>query len=205
MKNPPEFYDDKYLAGDMERTSPGQKRDEENGIHFGAAVTADEIAKITGARRVLEVGCGIGYVVRRLRELGYEADGIEYSRAAVARSVCGATWGDLTERIAPAVTPPYDLVVCLGVLSHIPIHDLQHALLELRRLTKQGGDLWTNILVKWHETQRHHKTFSPPGAWRIRFEAAGWIDATPDVFGPLLISRGMNRDEYQWSHIWRRR
>ena len=44
---------------------------------------ADTLRPASGGARVLDVGCGVGQVVARLTEAGYEAHGVEIGRAHV--------------------------------------------------------------------------------------------------------------------------
>ena len=197
MKNPPEFYDMEYLHGRMSGAEGAVTRWEDNGLFFTTAMTARRIASWGDVKSVLDVGCGRGFVVRHLRNLGMTAKGVEYGKAALAHSVCGAEFGDLTEGL-PVDGREHDLVLCHGVLSHIPTDQVPAALAELNRVT--GKSLWSHILVKYHETQRHHRTFASTAWWTIQFNKAGFtIDRE---LTELVVD--YNRDEYQWSAVWRR-
>lgn len=72
-----------------------------------------------GARRLLDVGCGVGHLVQVASERGWEAHGIELSPAAV--EVC-RRFG-LSCRVADFLTeeldPPYDLITMIEVIEHV--------------------------------------------------------------------------------------
>lgn len=197
-KNPPSFYNEAYLKGGMESSMPGQTRWEDNGIFYDAAITTSHIARCFGAKKIADIGCGRGFIVRHLRNLGFQADGYEYGEAALRHSVCGAKFCDLTETL-PIPDGAYDFVYCAGVLSHIPERDVHNALCELRRVVRRNGGIFTNILVQWTPTQTHHKTFRPRTWWATEFQRAGW--GRRYEFDPYLHSRGFNRKPEQWACI----
>lgn len=203
-KNLPEMYDEAYWMHPM-ATGPGQEafRGSDNGNFLNCAVTAQKLLEqefpTTGKPllHVVEVGCGIGFAVKHLRNLGLAADGIEYGTWSVEHSVCGAKWGDITETL-PAEDASSDLVICVGVLSHIPEELVVKALKELRRISRKF--LWTNIQLQWNPQQAHHKTFYQPTWWRRRFSEAGWTERV-DLW-PFLVANGYGRCPEQWPAIW---
>ena len=171
-KNPPSFYGMDYLDQKMD---PGTvTRWDDNGIFYGLAVGVQGLTKLTPIKSILEVGCGRGWVVRHLRNLGFIADGMEYSDEAVRFSVCESRKGDLTEKL-PYDNGSYDLVLCIGVLSHLPATSLINAANELARVSKRF--VWTNIQLAWHSHQLHHKTFLPHEIWSLIFAKAGLREA----------------------------
>lgn len=79
----------------------------------------------TGARNVLDAGCGEGFVHRGMLSRGYRGSwtGVDVSAGAVdfARAASPeAAWrvGDL--RALPDATGAFDLVLCSQVLEHVP-------------------------------------------------------------------------------------
>lgn len=201
-KNLPEDYGEAYWMHPM-AAGPGDQafRGQDNGNFMNCAVTAKELLEQELPSNpdlvVLEVGCGIGFVIRHLRNLGVKADGIEYGTWAIEHSVCGSKFGDLTERL-PSEDRSYDLVLCMGVLSHIPEEMVPHALKEISRVTRKL--VWTNIQLYWHPDQNHHKTFMQPTWWRRRFAEAG-LEERLDLW-PSLQKHGYGRDHFQWPAIW---
>lgn len=94
--------------------------------------------KATGAERILDAGCGEGFVVSYLlRENdGLTITGIDCSLQAIEMArqmVSGVLFnvGDLREM--PYRDDSFDLVMCLEVLEHLP--DPHKGLRELRRVT----------------------------------------------------------------------
>ncbi len=83
------------------------------------------LVRTSGARTILDVGCGEGFVLERIARAGVEAKlfGLDMSSAAVADA--RARLGDLARiEQGDARTPPFDdrfdLVLMTEVLEHIP-------------------------------------------------------------------------------------
>jgi len=98
-----------------------------------------------GARRVLEVGCGLGYLTYALRRAGYDAVGIDFSSEAIAKAK--RFYGDFyecrsVESYATASQERFDAIVMVEVIEHLekPV-DLIARALELLR--EQGSVIVT--------------------------------------------------------------
>jgi len=96
------------------------------------------LLKATGAERILDAGCGEGFVVSYLLQGndGLTITGIDCSLEAIEMArqmVPGVLFdvGDLREM--PYGDDSFDLVMCLEVLEHLP--DPHRGLRELRRVT----------------------------------------------------------------------
>lgn len=79
---PAEYYDDAYYP---------RMRGNDAGAEIADQVRAQGVMRIgkpAATGNILEVGCGQGQVVKRLRDAGYEAQGIDFAEAAVRTSVC---------------------------------------------------------------------------------------------------------------------
>ncbi len=92
-------------------------------------------------RRVLEVGCGEGMVIRYLAERapGVRFDGVELDGEALARARARCPDAALVQGDAyelPVRSRAYDLVLCLEVLEHLP--EPGRALREVRRVSRGG-------------------------------------------------------------------
>jgi ubiquinone/menaquinone biosynthesis C-methylase UbiE len=100
-----------------------------------------ELAASQRPRRILEVGCGEGFVLATLaaRLPGSRLDGLELDETALgeARRRCPAAALVRGDACAlPFRAESFDLVVCLEVLEHLP--EPVRALRELRRVTRAG-------------------------------------------------------------------
>ncbi|MEW6071101.1 MAG: methyltransferase domain-containing protein [Planctomycetota bacterium] len=102
----------------------------------------------SGARRVLDVGCGTGRHVQALLAAGYDAHGADASEEmlAQARALVGAerfhAWRLGDEPPADlAAGPPFDAVICMGNTWPLVYteEDARAAARALRRIVRPGG------------------------------------------------------------------
>lgn len=106
-----------------------------------------KIMRALGWGSFLDVGCGRGWVVKNVRDLNFQADGLEYGTGAVQHSVCAARFGDLTQRL-PVADNSYDYVACVGVITHIPPEAVPNAVRELARVARHGISVNIHVLSK---------------------------------------------------------
>jgi 2-polyprenyl-3-methyl-5-hydroxy-6-metoxy-1,4-benzoquinol methylase len=97
------------------------------------------IAEILAPTRVLDVGCGPGFLMYFLAELGIEADGIDFSPSSRELAPPGMaeriTIGDVAEaHVAPG---SYDLVICREVLEHLTVLQVRRTVEELCRASSR--------------------------------------------------------------------
>lgn len=97
------------------------------------------IAEVLAPKRVLDVGCGPGFLMYLLSELGIEVDGIDFSpssRRLAPKEVADRIFiGDVTEA---HVTPgSYDLVICREVLEHLTVLQVRRTVEELCRASSR--------------------------------------------------------------------
>lgn len=83
-------------------------------------------------KRILDLGCGEGVFVRRLRELGHDVRGLDlhYQSDVVER-------GSMLD--APFSDESFDIVLCLDVLEHLQYAEQDVAIREIQRMLKPGG------------------------------------------------------------------
>lgn len=73
--------------------------------------------KLSKQQKVLDVGCGTGHLIRDLREIGYQAEGIDPFISAEISD----RWGiRVSKKSLPEVTGAYDLVLFRHSLEHMP-------------------------------------------------------------------------------------
>ncbi|MFN2450832.1 MAG: class I SAM-dependent methyltransferase [Candidatus Dormibacteria bacterium] len=89
------------------------------------------------AIRALDVGAAYGYMVEALRDLGFDAVGVEYSEHAARHASPGAA-GHLLQGDVSAGLPfrdaQFDLVTIFETLEHLPPKVIPDVLGELRRV-----------------------------------------------------------------------
>ena len=107
-------------------------------MRFFNSVAENIVARI-GPRRVLDAGCGKGFLVEALREREVEAYGMDISQHAIERvyePVKPYCWaGSLTqsEALAPGdgAGAKYDLIVCIEVLQNLRHEEVELAVANM--------------------------------------------------------------------------
>lgn len=123
---------------------------------------ADTLQPERPGERVLDVGCGVGQVVRRLRDAGFEAMGVEVSEPNVARGrAFGLDCRMYDGRHLPFPDAHFAGVGALNVLEHV--EEPEAFVAELARVAQPGG----RVLI------------SSPNFFR----ALGWRDYHPRMRG----------------------
>jgi SAM-dependent methyltransferase len=105
-----------------------------------------EVARDLGARSVLDFGCSNGAVLKCLRDLGIDGEGVEISLMALDKAppeVKDSIFiGDLLSLPFPR---RYDLVLGLDVFEHLNPNKLDAYIVRLHGLVREGGFLYTNV------------------------------------------------------------
>jgi SAM-dependent methyltransferase len=97
--------------------------------------------------RVLDVGCGAGAMVRRLRFLGAEALGVECGAVMLSAALAADPdhAGDYLDGVAEDLPVPdesVDVVCFFRSLHHVPVASMAVALTEAHRVLRPGGVLY---------------------------------------------------------------
>ena len=94
-----------------------------------------------GPSRSLEVGCAMGLMVKAMRAYGVDAEGIDFSNWCVEHASDQVRewvrWGDVLKLEPPE--RPYDLVLALDVLEHLPPEQVPVALANIAAALRPGG------------------------------------------------------------------
>jgi len=99
----------------------------------------------SGARRVLDAGCGPASFLRELADEPYELAGFDLTPEMVAEAQRvlggrGDVWqGSVLDRNAFLRGAPYDAAICVGVLPHVPPEADDVVIANLREAVKPGG------------------------------------------------------------------
>ena len=155
----------------------------------------DDTGLLAPGVKVLEIGCGRGTIVHRLRTQGVDVVGVETSRVRIEES--RALYAALPIELISGTTLPFqneqfDLVLSFDVLEHIP--DTERHLLEVCRVLKPGGwyllqtpNKWTNSIfetLRWRSVSKwrvDHCSLHSYGQLRRRLSALGFEPAFVDV------------------------
>lgn len=144
--------------------------------------------------RVLDYGCGNGYVLQQFARNGAEVHGVDLTGRAVALSrarfaVRGLS-GNFTVgdgRTIPFPDAHFDVVTSMGVLHHIP--DPRPVLAEIRRVLKPGGRF---VLMLYHAHGWHSlvlfrlkRLFVPRYRGKSQAEAINMVDGDENPYGTV--------------------
>lgn len=137
-----------------------------------------------GEARLLDVGCGSGGYLARMRDRGWRCVGIEPSAAAMAAARAAGL--DVVQGVLPGgeVTGPFEVAVMLGVVGCVP--DPLATLRAIRDLLVPGGQLIVSVHNAasaaaerfgpyWQgwDMPRHYSHFTPV-TMRMMLERAGF-------------------------------
>lgn len=127
---------------------------------YRTADEADLIGELTAVEgmRVLELGCGGGWMTRLLAERFAPAQvtATEVDRTALAKNLAAPMHPGVSFRYggAEAIADPdesYDLVFMFKSLHHVPTGLMRQALEEIHRVLRPGGLAWFSEPVYWGE------------------------------------------------------
>ena len=135
---------------------------------------AGKVVSLSGARRVLDVGCARGLLVQALVEAGVDAHGTDISETAVA-SAHPDVRGRLS--VATAVDPiegSWDLVSCIEVVEHMSPVDADSAIANMCAVTDHV--LFSSGPGDYAEPT--HVNVRPPADWAAAFAERGFFRRT---------------------------
>ena len=99
---------------------------------------AGYVGRYGAGRDVLEVGCGTGLVLVRIREFARSARGVDLSPGMLERARARGLDVQLGSATAlPFEANQFDVTCSFKVLAHVP--DIEKALSEMARVTRPGG------------------------------------------------------------------
>lgn len=124
----------------------------------------------------LDVGCGAGTYTRLLHDQGYTVLGLDYSapslQKARARSPAEIGWAAADIHHLPLRAERVQGVLCFGVVQ--ALDDSAHAMGELARVIRPGGEVWIDALnarclpTRLSEWRRRRRGGSP----HLRYESS---------------------------------
>ncbi|HKS58441.1 MAG TPA: class I SAM-dependent methyltransferase [Steroidobacteraceae bacterium] len=106
----------------------------------------EDLAKRTGGGRMLDVGCGTGFVIHLAKDLFARIDGVDVTPAMLAK--IDTSSGNITLHNQPAESLPFaagsfDAVTSYAFLHHL--EDYVKVLREAHRVLRPGGMLYVDL------------------------------------------------------------
>jgi SAM-dependent methyltransferase len=123
-------YDQEYFASDWRQDDNRYDLETRRRVE---ARNPELIKEVFEPQRVLDVGCGPGFLMFFLHELGVDVSGIDFSPSSRELAPPDMrdriTVGAVTDRHVPESS--YDLVVCREVVEHLTVLEIRRTITEL--------------------------------------------------------------------------
>jgi 2-polyprenyl-3-methyl-5-hydroxy-6-metoxy-1,4-benzoquinol methylase len=117
--------------------------------------------------RILDYGCGPGYLVEKLLNTGVPCEGVDASPESVERInrrfAPNPLWGgakNLTDDRLPYNDNAFDAIICVETIEHVLPSKIDVFVRELRRILKPGGG-WLFITTPHAENLKEKAAFCP--------------------------------------------
>jgi len=148
-------------------------RNEKIWLEFFGGIAA-EIKKQINPKKVLDVGCAMGFLVEQLRNNGIEAYGIDISEYGIKQVLPEIKKYCKVHSILDPLDDDYDLVICIEVLEHLFPDDAERAIENICNHTKDVvfSSTPTDIVEKTHHNVRE------PAYWSKLFSKYGFFRDT---------------------------
>lgn len=177
-----QHYDDDYFAADW--------REGDNRYDLETRRRVEDrnpqlIRDVFAPNRVLDVGCGPGFLMLFLQELGVFVDGVDFAESSRTLAPDG-----VRERISIGPTAPldaadasYDLVVCREVIEHLTMLQARRTVAEMCRVSSRFVYVTTRFhpapesllsLTTDFETDPTHVTLMTKGMLHVLFVLEGF-------------------------------
>jgi SAM-dependent methyltransferase len=140
-----QHYDEEYFASDWREG--GNRYDLETRRRIEAR-NPELIKEVFAPARVLDLGCGPGFLMQFLHELGVDVRGVDYAESSLDLAPPDMreriTIGSITE---PQVEPrSYDLVICREVLEHMTVVQVHETVDQICR----AGSRFAYVTTRFH-------------------------------------------------------
>ena len=127
----------------------------------------DAIMKLSPTS-VLDVGCGRGFLVRKLNDYGVYTLGVDFSDYAVKKKLSDAVFLADAKKI-PFGGKSFDLVVSTDFFEHIPEEDIDKVYSEMKRVSNRVAARIA-MLPESPKVNEYHLTIRDRGWWLNKCE-----------------------------------
>jgi SAM-dependent methyltransferase len=145
--------------------------------HLVAAYCIAPPLNIPSTGRILDIGCGIGLLVEQFCRLGYQAVGVDISKAAIELSLCPDKCF-LVESSAQLDYPDgyFDLVVSHEVLEHISSTEIDRCISEWQRVSRDAMVHFIAVTDRGPSASRFptHINIQSDAWWLEKFQSYGY-------------------------------
>jgi SAM-dependent methyltransferase len=140
----PEHYHEDYFASDWREGDNRYDLETRRRIEGRNPALIKEVFEPT---RVLDVGCGPGFLMTLLLELGVEVDGVDYSPSSVTLAPPAARERITIESVdeLSAADRSYDLVICREVMEHLTAIQVRRTVAEICRVSSRFAYVTTRF------------------------------------------------------------
>ncbi len=147
------------------------------------------------AGRVLEVGCGTGLILERLRQVADYACGFDLSAKMVQKARdrgLNVVLGNILS--IPFQDSHFDLVCSFKVLAHVP--EIGRALSEIKRVTTPGGRMILEFYNPWSLRYLAKRAAGPQPISQGRTEADVYTRWDAPSVIPRLLPPGVTLERF---------
>jgi 2-polyprenyl-3-methyl-5-hydroxy-6-metoxy-1,4-benzoquinol methylase len=156
----------------------------------------DGIMKRYKFKTLLDAGCGTAVMVRKLRQAGIDARGIEAASLPLKEYASdllanGTVFSTPMQEI-PFKTESFDMITSVEVFEHIPEADIDRSINEISRVAKPGANAFITVgqstsrfdtdagrkksaVAQISTKFKFHETVKPRQWWLDTFCAHGWF------------------------------
>jgi hypothetical protein len=149
-----------------------------------------------GAKKIVDVGCGLNYLVKILngldKRLGVQAWGVDFSTDSNADIIADATDLNMFEDNS------MDLVITTDLMEHLSEEDVHRSIREFDRVAPMQAHFICHADMHSATDDDYHLTLKPKDWWLATFSAAG-LKVTRDydskrdmITGPGVVKRSVN-------------
>lgn len=132
---------------------------------------ADQTIRRLSPKKVLDVGCAMGFLVEALRDRGVEAFGMDisdYALQQIREDIRPYCWKG---SIMDPIPPEYDLIICIEVLEHLPSESAEQG---ISNLTQGASDILFSSTPNDYKEPSHFNVH-PPEYWSELFALHGFF------------------------------